>query len=142
MWAREEVEETLSMPSLYTPILGSPAFSCEINLPQISPHPIPPYMILSQKPNRAYRKSKQRVSVTKGKRKSYILNDSLFINLMQVYKFYCTLPNKSAMKNKVQKTPQNQKPKHAKCAAVNLLAIRILKNSIMYSRFSLRFKEL
>ena len=93
-------------------------------------------------PTRAYRKSKQRVSVTKGKRKSYILNDSLFINLMQVYKIYCTLPNKSAMKNKVQKTPQNQKPKHAKCAAVNLLAIRILKNSIMYSRFSLRFKEL
>lgn len=73
---------------------------------------------------------------------SYILNDSLFINLMQVYKIYCTLPNKSAMKNKVQKTPQNQKPKHAKCAAVNLLAIRILKNSIMYSRFSLRFKEI
>lgn len=55
---------------------------------------------------------------------------------MQVYKIYCTLPNKSAMKNKIQKT------KHAKCAAVSLLAIRILKNSIMYSRFSLRLKKL
>lgn len=55
---------------------------------------------------------------------------------MQVYKIYCTLPNKSAMKNKPKKT------KHAIYAAVNLLAIRILKNSIMYSRFSLRFKEL
>lgn len=55
---------------------------------------------------------------------------------MQVYKIYCTLPNKSAMKNKIQKT------KHAKCATVNLLAIRILKNSIMYSWFCLRLKEL
>ena len=31
------------------------------------------------------------------------LNGSLFINLMQVYKIYSTLPNKSAMKNKIQK---------------------------------------
>ena len=61
---------------------------------------------------------------------------------MQVYKFYCTSPNKSALKNKVQKYPQNQKPQHIKCAAVNLPAIRIVKNSIIYSRFSLRFKEL
>ena len=61
---------------------------------------------------------------------------------MHVYKIYCPLPSKSAMKNKVQKPLQKQNTKHAKCAAVNLLASRILKNSIMYSRFSLRFKEL
>jgi hypothetical protein len=53
---------------------------------------------------------------------------------MQVYKIYYTLPNKSAMKNKIQKT------KHAKCVAINLLATRI-KNSVIYSRFSLRLKE-
>lgn len=70
-----------------------------------------------------------------GKVTNRFLNGSLFINLMQVYKIYCTLPNKSAMKNKIPK-------KHAKCAAVNMLAIRILKNSIMYSRFCLRLKEL
>ena len=53
---------------------------------------------------------------------------------MQVYKIYCTLPKKSAMKNKVQKKQKNkktpktkQKTKHAKYAAVNLLAIRVIK---------------
>lgn len=94
------------------------------------PWPIPPnrIIILGQKLNRASLREK----VTK-----IFLNGSLFINLMQVYKIYCTLPNKSAMKNKIQK-----KTKHGKCAAISLLAIRILKNSIMYPRFSLKFKEL
>ena len=45
---------------------------------------------------------------------------------MQVYKMYCTLPNKSAMKNKIKKK-KKPTPKHAKCAAVNLLAIRKLE---------------
>lgn len=65
---------------------------------------------------------------------------------MQVYKIYCTLSNKSAMKNKVQNKrnlgqKKKTKTKHAKYAAVILLAIRILKNLIIYSRLSLRFKE-
>lgn len=45
---------------------------------------------------------------------------------MQVYKIYCTLPNKSAMKNKIKKKKQ-KKTKHAKCAAVSLLASRKLE---------------
>lgn len=51
---------------------------------------------------------------------------------------YYRLLNKSAVKNKVKK----KKEKHVQHAAVNLLAIRILNNSVMYSRFSLRFKEI
>ena len=31
---------------------------------------------------------------------------------MQVYKIYCTLPNKSAMRNKVQKKKKPQKTNH------------------------------
>lgn len=49
------------------------------------------------------------------------------------------------MKNKVQNKrtlgQKKKKTKHAKYAAVILLAIRILKNLIIYSRLSLRFKE-
>lgn len=45
---------------------------------------------------------------------------------MQVYKIYCTLPNKSAMKNKIQKKKKTN-PKHAECAAVSLLASRKLE---------------
>lgn len=81
-----------------------------------------------------------RVPLERENDKGQFLNASLFINLMQVYKIYCTLPNKSAMKNKLKKT--KKKTKHAKCAAIHLLAIRRLRNSIMYSRFSLKFKEL
>lgn len=64
---------------------------------------------------------------------------------MQVYRIYCplSLPSKLAVKNKVQKkeTP-NKNTKHDKCVAINFLAIKILENSIIYSRFSLRFKEI
>ena len=67
---------------------------------------------------------------------------------MQVYRIYCSLslPSKPAVKNKVQKKIKKETPtkkiKHDKCVAVNLLAIKVLNNSIMYSRFSLRFKEI
>lgn len=110
------------------------------------PSPLPSLSILFQKLNRAYKHIKQSFLMMEKwesnlffclpwSAQTKFLN-GLFINLMQVYKIYCTLPNKSAIKNKIHKT------KHAKCAAINLLAIRILKNSTMYSRFSLRLKEL
>ena len=72
------------------------------------------------------------------------MNGSLFLNLMQVYRIYCplSLPSKLAVKNKVQKkeTP-NKNTKHDKCVAINLLAIKILENSIIYQDLALGLRK-
>ena len=45
--------------------------------------------------------------------------------MMQVYKIYCTVPNKSAMRNKVQTLLTAKKTKHAKCAATKQVSTKV-----------------